>query len=64
VSTGVNECTKPECESFKAWVAEVVVRLEEWNIRADEEFVARVAARNGPMAKCDDLMAEGNWPAG
>ncbi|MFD8215506.1 Bro-N domain-containing protein [Streptomyces sp. NPDC059697] len=92
----VNGCTKPECEPFKAWVAEVVVtiqrngcyelepasvqpapgggvayvvpqevadaivRLEERNIRADEEFAARAAARNELLAERNALMAEGN----
>ncbi|MFF2129475.1 Bro-N domain-containing protein [Streptomyces olivochromogenes] len=92
----VNGCTKPECEPFKAWVAEVVVtiqrdgcyelepapvqpapgggvgyvvpqqvadaivRLEERNIRADEEFAARAAARNELLAERNSLIAEGN----
>jgi prophage antirepressor-like protein len=92
----VNGCTKPECEPFKAWVAEVVVtiqrdgcydlepapvqpapgggvayvvpqqvadaivRLEERNIRVDEEFAARAAARNELLAERNALMAEGN----
>ncbi|MFD9514053.1 BRO-N domain-containing protein [Streptomyces mirabilis] len=92
----VSGCTKPECEPFKAWVAEVVVtiqrdgcyelepapvqpapgggvayvvphqvadaivRLEERNIRADEEFAARAAARNELLAERNALMAEGN----
>lgn len=92
----VNGCTKPECEPFEAWVAEVVatiqrdgcyelepapvqpaphggvayvvpqqvadalVRLEERNIRADEELAARVAARNELLAERNALMAEGN----
>ncbi|MFF3660021.1 BRO-N domain-containing protein [Streptomyces olivochromogenes] len=92
----VNGCTKPECEPFKAWVAEVVVtiqrdgcyelepapvqpapgggvayvvpqqvadaivRLEERNIRADEEFAARAAARNELLAERNALLAEGN----
>jgi prophage antirepressor-like protein len=92
----VNGCTKPECEPFKAWVAEVVVtiqrdgcyelepapvqpapgggvayvvpqqvadaivRLEERNIRADEEFAARAAERNELLAERNALISEGN----
>ncbi|WP_405881206.1 Bro-N domain-containing protein [Streptomyces sp. NBC_01384] len=92
----VNGCTKPECEPFKAWVAEVVVtvqrdgcyelepalvqpapgggvayvvpeqvadaivRLEERNIRADEELAVQATARNELLAERNALMAEGN----
>ncbi|GAX54247.1 BRO-N domain-containing protein [Streptomyces olivochromogenes] len=41
-------------------VADAIVRLEERNFRADEEFAARAAARNELLAERNALMAEGN----
>ncbi|MFJ2743149.1 Bro-N domain-containing protein [Streptomyces sp. NPDC087440] len=88
----INGCTKPECQPFKAWVAEVIaivqrdgayslepapvqplegrgtayvmppevidviVRLEERNVRADELFAAAQAERAEQVHRTNDLL--------